>query len=82
VHFFTLAAFAAPASFFSVAANSHAADASLSHFFMKEVFAAPPSFFSAAAAVHDDADAGAAGACAKEGAAMNAAKMNAMDLII
>jgi hypothetical protein len=63
VHFFTLAFFAAPASFFSVAANSHVAAASLSHFFMNDVFAAPASFFSAADALHvDAAAAGAAGA--------------------
>ena len=82
MHFFTLAAFAAPASFFSVAANSHVAAASLSHFFMKEVFAAPPSFFSAAAAVQVDAAAGAAGACAKALKLMNAAARITVDLII
>jgi hypothetical protein len=55
-----------------------AAPASLTHFLTNEVLAAPANLFSAALASHDAA----AGYCAKADAPMNAARMNAMDLVM
>ncbi len=51
-HFFSKLFLAAPESFFSFDAASHAALASFSHFCRNEVLAAPASFFSFAAALH------------------------------
>src|SRR5690242_974605 len=50
-HFLVKLVFAAPASFLSAAALSHAAVASLWHFFMKLLSAAPASFLSVACAL-------------------------------
>jgi hypothetical protein len=50
-HFFKKLFFAAPASFFSAAADSQVAVASDSHYFRKLVLAAPASFFSWAVTV-------------------------------
>ncbi len=74
--------FAAPASFFSAAANSQVLAASFSHFFMNEAFAAPASFFSVAAAVHvAGAAVGVAVAWAKAVKLVKAAMRMSVDLI-